>query len=75
MGFSRFWLKVAVKENKSIVHDFSRSLEKRATARSVLDRVLPVGDIVDVQIACKGRKYSFMDTEQRKLTVIFAPFT
>ena len=46
MGYSRFWLKAADEESKSIPHEFPRSHWLKATGQCVCARALPVGDNV-----------------------------
>ena len=40
MGYSRFWLKAADEESKSISHEFPRSHWLKATGQCVLERYL-----------------------------------
>ena len=40
MGYSRFWLKAADEESKSLPHEFPRSHWLKATGQSVLERYL-----------------------------------
>ena len=40
MGYSRFWLKAADEESKSIPHEFPRSHWLKATGQCVLERYL-----------------------------------
>ena len=42
MGYSRFWLKAADEESKSITHEFPRSHWLKATGQCVLERYLSV---------------------------------
>ena len=40
MGYSRFWLKVADEESKSIPHEFPRSHWSKATGQCAIERYL-----------------------------------
>ena len=40
MGYSRFWLKAADEESKSITHEFPKSHWLKATGQCVLERYL-----------------------------------
>ena len=59
MGSSRFWLKAADEESKSIPHEFPRSHWLKATGQCVLERYLSAtmvinGDTIRIQIKISG---------------------